>query len=100
MQAQPDLSYVARPKRWSITADAEIIDACERRLLARLWNISLGGFAAECEEKFPLGARIIVDLPGRGPVRAEVRWAVGWRFGAMILGEAEDLFTQNETVTF
>jgi hypothetical protein len=92
MQAQPETTYVARPKRWSITADAEIIDGCGRRLLARLWNISLGGFAAECEEKLPLGAEIVVDLPGRGPVRAEVRWAVGWRFGAMILGEAEASF--------
>ena len=92
MQAQRQDSYVARPKRWSITADAEIIDGCGRRLLARLWNISLGGFAAECEEKLPLGAEIVVDLPGRGLVRAEVRWAVGWRFGAMILGDAEDKF--------
>lgn len=90
MQAQVEArpALVSRPKRWSIMADAEIIDGCGRRLLARLWNISLGGFAAECEEKFPLGAEILVDLPGRGPVRAEVRWAVGWRFGAMILGDA------------
>ena len=28
-----------------------------------------------------------VDLPERGRVRAEVRWVLGWRFGAMILTE-------------
>jgi hypothetical protein len=31
----------------------------------------------------------VIDLPGRGLVRAEVRWALGWRFGAMILGNVE-----------
>ena len=82
-------NYVQRPPRWSITADTSVIDGCGRQLETRLWNISQGGFMAECEEKLPLGAEIVIDLPGRGLVRAEVRWALGWRFGAMILGDAE-----------
>ena len=40
---------------------------------------------AECEEKFPLGSVIAIDIPGRGCVKGEIRWAVGWRFGALIL---------------
>ncbi len=80
-------NYVQRPPRWSITADTTVVDGCGRSLDTRIWNISKGGFMAECEEKLPLGAEITVDLPGRGEVRAEVRWALGWRFGAMILGD-------------
>ena len=78
-------NYVQRPPRWSITADTTVIDGCGRSLDTRIWDISKGGFMAECEEKLPLGAVITVDLPGKGEVRAEVRWALGWRFGAMIL---------------
>jgi hypothetical protein len=40
---------------------------------------------AECEEKVRLGSIVEVDLPDRGHVRAEVRWVLGWRFGAKIL---------------
>ncbi len=82
-------NYVQRPPRWSITADTTVVDGCGRQLDTRLWNISKGGFMAECEEKLPIGAEIAIELPGRGLVRAEVRWALGWRFGAMILGEVE-----------
>ena len=82
-------NYIQRPPRWSIAADTSVVDGCGRQLQTRLWNISKGGFMAECEEKLPIGAEVIIDLPGRGPVRAEVRWALGWRFGAMILGDAE-----------
>jgi hypothetical protein len=82
-------NYVQRPPRWSITAETAVIDGCGRQLQTRLWNISKGGFMAECEEKLPIGAEVVIDLPGRGLVRAEVRWALGWRFGAMILGNVE-----------
>jgi hypothetical protein len=82
-------NYVQRPPRWSITAETAVIEGCGRQLQTRLWNISKGGFMAECEEKLPIGAEVVIDLPGRGLVRAEVRWALGWRFGAMILADAE-----------
>lgn len=82
-------NYVQRPPRWSISADTTVVDGCGRQLETRLWNISQGGFMAECEERLPIGAEVVIDLPGRGLVRAEVRWALGWRFGAMILGAAE-----------
>ena len=83
-------NYIQRPPRWSIVADTNVIDGCGRSLQTRIWNISKGGFMAECEEKLPLGASITVDLPGKGEVKAEVRWALGWRFGAMILGDKAD----------
>jgi hypothetical protein len=82
-QAKP--VYVQRPMRWSITADITVVDDLGRELISKLGNISEGGFMAECEEKLRIGQIVEVNLPIRGPVRAEVRWVLGWRFGAMIL---------------
>ena len=80
-----DPTYVQRPKRWECDADIVVADDCGRELIGRLANISAGGFMAECEEKLPKGSIVEVSLPDRGRVRAEVRWVLGWRFGAMIL---------------
>ena len=83
MSTQPQ--YGSRPQRWECRADIVVADDCGRELIGRLGNISDQGFMAECEEKMPKGAVVEVDLPGRGRVRAQVRWVLGWRFGAMIL---------------
>lgn len=85
MQAQHKKAYVARQPREWIDVETVVDDGSGRLLDSRIWNISQGGFMADCEVKLPLGAQIVVELPGRGPVRAEIRWAVGWRFGAEIL---------------
>ena len=77
--------YVKRPPRWECDVEVSVADDCGRELLARLANISDGGFMAECEEKVRKGSVVEVELPGRGKIRAEVRWVLGWRFGAMIL---------------
>jgi hypothetical protein len=78
-------NYVQRPPRWAVKVDTAVVDGTGRELLTTIWNLSDGGFMAECEEKLPLGSHIAIEIPGRGPVMAEVRWALGWRFGAMIL---------------
>lgn len=80
-------TYVQRPERWECHAEIVVVDDCGRELLGRLANISAGGFMAECEEKIPKGTLVEVRLPDRGRVRAEVRWVLGWRFGAMIIPE-------------
>ncbi len=80
-------NWVQRPPRWAVKVDTAVMDGCGRELMTTIWNLSDGGFMAECEEKLPIGSHIAVEIPGRGPVRAEVRWAVGWRFGAMILSD-------------
>jgi hypothetical protein len=78
-------AYVARPDRWECDIAVMITDDCGRQIAGRLANLSEGGFMAECEEKMPRGARVEVDIPDRGLVQAEVRWVLGWRFGARIL---------------
>jgi len=85
MATQLKPEFVQRPPRWDVHGDIVIVDDIGRELQAQLWNISNGGFAAECEEKLKIGAIIAVELPILGQVRAEVRWVLGWRFGAMVL---------------
>lgn len=80
-----NLLYVRRPDRWDCTAGIVVVDDSGRELMGRLANISEAGFMAECEQKIPKGTIVEVSLPERGRVRAEVRWVLGWRFGAMIL---------------
>ncbi|WP_340588886.1 hypothetical protein [Erythrobacter alti] len=79
------VDLVPREPREPCSVETTIVDDCGRELEAWVGNTSRHGFMAECEEKFPLGEIIRIDLPDRGRVRAQLRWAVGWRFGALIL---------------
>ena len=76
-----------RPPRWESNDEIIVIDDCGRELIGCLGNLSGSGFMAECEEKVRIGSIVRVVLPDRGGVCAEVRWALGWRFGAMVLGD-------------
>lgn len=88
MASNPKPVYVQRPPRHPVNVETTAVDGVGRQLSTRIWNVSDGGFMAECEERLPIGARLELEIPGRGPVRVEVRWVLGWRFGAMILADA------------
>ncbi len=83
--ARAPACHVQRAPRWACDFSVRITDENDSELIGRLANISDGGFMAECERKVRLGSMVEVIIPDRGPVRAEVRWAVGWRFGAKIV---------------
>lgn len=86
---KPVSTYVQRPPRWECNAEIVVADDCGRELAGRLANVSDAGFMAECEQKVRKGSIVEVVLPDRGRVRAEVRWVLGWRFGALILNEGD-----------
>ena len=48
-------------------------------------DISTSGFMVECLRPVLIGSFVSVDLPGIGPVNAQVRWQVGGRMGAKFL---------------
>ena len=85
MPAAKVASYVRRQPRWECDVEVVVEDDCGRELMGRVANMSDGGFMAECEEKVRKGSIVDVVLPDRGRVRAEVRWVLGWRFGALIV---------------
>jgi hypothetical protein len=49
---------------------------------AAVCNVSQGGFSGWCETTPPIGALLVADLPGVGRIPAQIRWALGRRFGA------------------
>ncbi|PKP97756.1 MAG: hypothetical protein CVT74_13095 [Alphaproteobacteria bacterium HGW-Alphaproteobacteria-13] len=77
--------YIPREPREACTIETTLVDENGRELFARLGNISQSGFMAECEEKLRMEAQVAIELPDRGRVDAEVRWVLGWKFGAKIL---------------
>ena len=48
-------------------------------------NLSTCGFMAECAAPVQIGGYVSLDVPGIGPVNAQVRWQIGTRMGGMFL---------------
>src|SRR5436305_1290117 len=48
-------------------------------------NLSTAGFMAECAAPVRIGSYVSLDIPGIGPVQAQVRWQVGLKMGGMFL---------------
>jgi hypothetical protein len=48
-------------------------------------NLSTAGFMAECAESVRIGSYVTLDVPGIGPVKAQVRWQIGMKMGGMFL---------------
>ena len=48
-------------------------------------DVSTAGFKAECAEPVRIGSYVSLDVPGIGPVHAQVRWQLGDRMGGMFL---------------
>lgn len=48
-------------------------------------NVSPCGFMAECAEPVRIGSYVSLDVPGIGPVHAQVRWQIGFTMGGMFL---------------
>ena len=51
----------------------------------RVRDVSTCGFMAECAEPVKIGSYVSLDVPGVGPVHAQVRWQVGPRMGGKFL---------------
>ena len=48
-------------------------------------NLSSAGFMAECAESVRIGSYVTLEVPGIGPVQAQVRWQIGMKMGGMFL---------------
>src|SRR5688572_29549161 len=48
-------------------------------------NLSTCGFMAECAAPVMIGSYVSLDVPGVGPVHAQVRWQIGTKMGGMFL---------------
>ena len=48
-------------------------------------DVSARGFMAECHEPVRIGSYVSLQVPGIGPVHAQVRWQIGACMGGMFL---------------
>lgn len=67
-----DGSASLRPQNWY---DIEV----------KVRDVSTAGFMAECSDRVQIGSYVSLDVPGIGPVHAQVRWQLGNRMGGMFL---------------
>ncbi|MFL6859042.1 MAG: PilZ domain-containing protein [Allosphingosinicella sp.] len=74
--------FKARKPRLAAFITTAILLPDDREVRVDVRNISTDGFMAIADAELPAGCRFGVDIPGRGIVRGEVRWADGEVFGA------------------
>jgi hypothetical protein len=87
MSSDPPASqYKARKSpRTRIAGTARLRQPDWYEVEVRVCDLSSTGFMAECAEPVRIGGYIALDVPGIGPVRAQVRWQLGGRMGGMFL---------------
>ena len=83
MPARHIHGFVPREARALIDLPVVITPASGGEVAARLRNISLAGFFAECTGTLEIGSTIILASRELGEVAAQVRWALGPRIGAV-----------------
>ncbi|MDP9415151.1 MAG: PilZ domain-containing protein [Pseudomonadota bacterium] len=74
-------------------ADRTAVDSTAQLLRQPNWysvdvkvrDLSQCGFMAECADPVGIGSFVSLDVPGIGPVEAQVRWQIGQRMGGMFL---------------
>jgi hypothetical protein len=74
-----------REGRHEVDAVATLARERRRRIEVRVRNLSTTGFMADCVEPVRIGSYISLDVPGIGPVQAQVRWQLGRCLGGMFL---------------
>jgi len=83
---EPEENYKARRStRHDIDEAANLQPQNLYEIEIKVRNVSTRGFMAECAEPVRIGSYVSLDVPGIGPVDAQVRWQIGSRMGGMFL---------------
>lgn len=82
---QPDYYRERRSERIKVESEAVLRHDTRYSVEVCVRNISQCGFMAECSETVTIGSYVSLDVPGIGPVSAQVRWQLGLRMGGMFL---------------
>ncbi len=78
-----------RAERLPIDAETRLRPNSWSSLQIRMLDLSTSGFRAECEAKVKPGGSVSLDVPGIGPVDAQVEWQRGDQFGARFFAPIE-----------
>lgn len=71
--------------RTPVSAKARMTGQSVYSVEVRVCDVSTTGFMAECAEPVMIGSYVLLEVPGIGPVNAQVRWQLGRRMGGMFL---------------
>jgi hypothetical protein len=74
-----------RARRVEGGGPASLADEKRSGIAVTVRNMSSAGFMAECAEPVRIGSYVRLDIPGLGPVDAQIRWQIGRRLGGMFL---------------
>ena len=75
-----------RAERVAVDGGAASLNPDNRYLVEiKVENLSSAGFMAECAEPVMIGSYVSLEVPGIGPVKAQVRWQIGVKMGGMFL---------------
>jgi len=95
MDSNPDNPFTAddsnadfaerRMERQTASRPARLSSGQGGGTAGRIRNLSRAGFMAECAEPVRIGSYVLIDVPGIGPIEAQVRWQIGPRMGGMFL---------------
>lgn len=78
-----------RAQRLPLEAETRLRPNSWSSLQIKMLDLSASGFRAECEAKVQPGGSVSLDVPGIGPVDAQVEWRRGDQFGARFFAPIE-----------
>jgi hypothetical protein len=82
---QPAQYKDRKSRRLSVAGNATLRNQDRYIVEVKVHDVSTGGFMAECVSPVAIGSYVSLDVPGIGPVHAQVRWQLGSRMGGMFL---------------
>jgi hypothetical protein len=74
-----------RVGRVALQAPTQLRSSDQSVVPVEVCDLSTSGFMAECMRPVLIGSYVSLDVPGIGPVHAQVRWQVGKRLGGKFL---------------
>ena len=85
---EPDGYSQLRPRRAgrvAVDRNASMRSQHLYQIEVKVRDVSTFGFMAECAAPVQIGSYVSLDVPGVGPVHAQVRWQLGAAMGGMFL---------------
>ena len=83
------LASARKAERLPLDAEARLRPNSWSSLQIKMLDLSTSGFRAECEARVRPGGSVSLDVPGIGPVDAQVEWQRGDQFGARFFAPIE-----------
>jgi hypothetical protein len=74
-----------RASRKRVEGAAQLSHSGLYKVEVTIRDVSTSGFMAECPEPVRIGSYVSLEVPGIGPIEAQVRWQIGGRMGGMFL---------------